>query len=135
MLSNNSFYIYDQNNLVNYHVPCSFYIWTKEKTIQKDLRKTKPKQPKEFIFLKRNSIDADFVLNGNSGKIKDLSQITNPKSEHYIKVNSNFDKKEIIDILKKIKFSKYSSVNGGNYWINQSDICEAWEEYKNEETN
>ena len=42
--------------------------------------------PKEFMFLPRGSKDADFVINGNSGKIKKVSEVTNSKSEHYIRI-------------------------------------------------
>ena len=73
-----------------YHVPCTFFIWTKDvllKSKYKNLRTYPPKiMPKEFIFLPRGSEEADFVINGNSGKIKKVNEVTNSKSEHYIRI-------------------------------------------------
>lgn len=108
-----------------YHVPCSFYIWT-QRASKINLRKKKLPQPSEFQFLPRESQNADFVLNGNSGKIKPLSAVTNSKAEHYVKV---CDEKNIIAIKQKLENLDYgfnSSVNGGVAWISQQEILEAW---------
>lgn len=113
-------------NGTNYFVPCSFYIWTNDNT-QINLREKKYTCPTEFSFLKRGDLTADFTINGNNGRIKDISQVTNPKAEHYIRANSP----NIRDELSKVNFNFNSSVNGGNAWIGQQDIIKAYLEYKN----
>lgn len=119
-----------------YHVPCSFYVWVKGNPGEinpswgklLDLRKVKLPQPSEFNFMPRGSIEADFSINGNNGKAKDLESITNPKSEHYIRA-TNRDK----DSIEKLRsmFSQFtydfkSSVNGGNAWVGQQEIIKAF---------
>lgn len=113
-------------NGIEYFVPSSFFIWTLKDCA--DLRKKEAKKINDFIFLSRGDETADFVLNGNSGKIKSLDKITNPKAEHYIK--SLIDKEELIKRLNSIKWIMYSSVNGGNAWISQKDIEEQYGELK-----
>ena len=104
-----------------YHVPCSFFIWSK--LIEGDNLREKEVGPcDDFSFLKRGDKTADFVLNGNNGKIKRVCDVTNPKAEHYIKGNE-----EVKKILSEIKWDFKSSVNGGVSWINQRDIIK---EYK-----
>lgn len=120
-LPDNSFMVGKQE----YHVPCSFYIWTKKKS-NINLRKTKLPKPEKIEFLPREARDADFVLNGNSGKIKELQEVTNPKSEHYIKVKNKQEKETIKNLLAHLKYSFKSSVNGGNAWISQYEIVEAY---------
>ncbi|MBN3535138.1 hypothetical protein [Mycoplasma procyoni] len=135
-LPDDSFYIYENNQPKTYHVPCSFYVWTKDqKDASKDLRKSqKIQEIRAFSFLKRGDQSADFVINGNSARIKEVSSVTNSKSEHYIKVSKDFDKEDIINKLSKLEFKPKSSVNGGNYWINQTEIIELWKEtYEKEE--
>lgn len=113
-----------------YYVPCSFYIWTKEAG-EVNLRATEFPQVPEFSFCVRGSKEASFVLNGNSGKIKDLNEVTNSKSEHYIKVNEGFDEQTIRNQLSDLEFDFNSSVNGGNAWLGQQDILRAYhEKYK-----
>ena len=106
-----------------YYVPCSFYVWTKQDS-KINLRKVKELPSKDFSFLSRGDTAANFSINGNSGKVKELQEITNPKAEHYIK--SNID----VDILKQrfqnLHFDFLSSVNGGNAWIGQQDILKAY---------
>lgn len=119
-LSNNTFLLEGKN----YYVPCSFYIWTRRPS-NINLRKRKLKQPDDFVFLARGSKDADFSINGNNGKIKELQDITNPKAEHYIKAK-NKTVAELKEIFSNIKFSFYSSVNGDNAWIGQQEIIEAY---------
>ena len=117
---------YEAND-IKYFIPSSFFIWTLKEC--EDLRKKEPKKIDDFIFLPRGSVEADFALNGNSGKIKSLDKITNSKSEHYIK--SLIDKDELIKKLNTIKWRMYSSVNGKNAWISQKDIEEQYSELYN----
>jgi hypothetical protein len=137
-LKNNSFEIEINGQYKNYHVPCTFYVWTKNPNNKmKNKRRWPPKKlPQEFEFLKRGDKSADFVLNGNSGKVRSLSAVTNWKSEHYIKVIGNFNLQIIRSYMSKLEFDKKSSVNGGNYWINQDEIIFAWEKFlKNNKNN
>ena len=108
----------------NYHVPCTFFVWTKQQG-KENLRKVKLESSEDFIFLKRGDSDADFCINGNNGKVRELNEITNQKAEHYIKAQ-NKTKEELKEIFKSIKYNFKSSVNGGNAWINQQDILESY---------
>lgn len=107
-----------------YHVPCTFYVWTKEPG-ELNLRQVRLEATNDFEFSKRGSTEADFTINGNSGKIKDLSEVTNPKAEHYIKAKGK-DVNELRKIFNKCDFSFMSSVNGGNAWIGQQEILKAY---------
>lgn len=107
-----------------YYVPCSFYVWTK-RGCNKDLRQRKASNTNDFVFLPRGDNTADFSINGNSGKVKELNQITNPKAEHYIKAK-NKTASELKDIFSKISYPFKSSCNGGNAWISQQDILKAY---------
>lgn len=108
-----------------YHVPCSFFVWTKRKT-NVNLRQKKLPQPKKIKFLPRFSKEADFTVNGNSGKVKDLCEVTNSKSEHYIKVVLFEEKDYIKQQMSCIRYRFKSSVNGGNAWISQYEILEGY---------
>lgn len=119
-----------------YHVPCSFYVWVKgvPELVNPawanlpDLRKTKLPQPSAFSFMARGSLDADFSVNGNSGKVKCLDEITNPKAEHYIR-STNRDTESIEKLRSKFAQFTYdfkSSVNGGNAWVGQQEIIKAF---------
>ena len=107
-----------------YYVPCTFYVWTKRES-NVNLRQKKLPATNDFSFLSRDDKNADFTINGNSGKIKSLDKVTNPKAEHYIKAK-NKTKEELIDIFSKINYEFYSSVNGNNAWISQQDILKAY---------
>lgn len=131
---NDSNFILDNEEIF---IPCSFYVWTKDEAIEPgvNLRQVKPKVPTEFSIVNRGSKDAHFSLNGNNGKIKEIVDITNPKAEHYVRVNSatGFMIEPTIDEINKVKemlgkleFDFYSSVNGGVAWVNREDIYRAW---------
>lgn len=125
-LSNCNFKLEDNKD---YYVPCSFYIWTKRKS-DINLRQIKIPETDDFIFLPRGSLEADFSINGNSGKIKEINEITNSKAEHYIKAkNKSID--ELKEIFSKLNYPTLSSVNGGNYWLGQQDILKAYNNFLN----
>lgn len=111
-------------NGIDYFVPSSFFIITKKDCI--DLRKIKPKELKSFRFLGREDKNADFVISGNNGKVRDLNEVTNPKTEHYIKVNDGYDINTVRQNLSNTKFEFYSSINGKLSYIGQNDIKEAY---------
>ena len=104
-----------------YHVPCSFYVWTKSVGVLNLRKKKYVIDGKDFIFLKRGSLDADFCVNGNNGKVKKISEVTNSKAEHYIKA-TGMEVEELEEIFKKMKYDFKSSVNGGVSWIGQQEI-------------
>ena len=108
-----------------YHVPCSFFVWTKRES-NINLRKKELPLPKKIKFMPRFSKEADFTINGNSGKIKELSEVTNWKSEHYIKVILYEEKDFIKKEMASIRYRFNSSVNGGNAWISQYEILEGY---------
>lgn len=120
-LSNSNFIT---QNKKPYYVPCTFYIWTKRES-NINLRQVKIEQSEDFIFLPRGSEDADFTINGNSGKVKELNEVTNTKAEHYIKAKKK-SKEELKEIFKNVNYTFLSSVNGGNAWIGQQDILKAY---------
>ena len=109
----------------DYYVPCSFYVWTREPGII-NLRDYAVDNVPEFSFCPRGSTEAHFALNGNNGKVRDLTQITNPKAEHYIKVNEGYDISVIRERLAGLTFNFNSSVNGNNAWLGQQDILKAY---------
>ena len=112
----------------DYFVPCSFYVWTsREGTL--NLRQVKEKTTDDFIFLPRGDLNADFVVNGNSGKIKNVEDVTNSKAEHYIKAKS-IDSDKLRLIFSQLDYNKFSSVNGGNFWIGQQEILKAYNSWK-----
>lgn len=115
-------------------IPCDFFVWTNDPLIlpETDLRKKAIEVPKELSFVSRGSMDADFAINGNSGKVKRIEEITNPKAEHYIKVNEGYDKEAIILFLQNLPYQFHSSVNGGVAWINKEDISETFNMAKTE---
>ena len=123
-LSNSTFITEDKKN---YFVPCSFYVWTKRPG-ELNLRKRKEIPTDDFVFLKRGDLTADFSINGNSGKIKEINQITNSKAEHYIKAK-NKSVSELKNIFNELDYQKVSSVNGGNFWIGQQEILKAYKDY------
>lgn len=110
-----------------YFVPCSFYVWTK-KPGELNLRQQREQPNDDFEFLTRGNPNADFSINGNSGKIKEITEITNPKAEHYIKAK-NKSVEELKNIFSKLDYKKVSSVNGGNFWIGQQEILKAYKHY------
>lgn len=112
------------------YIPCDFFIWTKDENLSPgvNLREQKPKTPTEFRILPRGDKKADFSINGNNGKLKEISEITNPKAEHYIQVVKKEKFQEIKETLKNLKYDFVSSVNGGVAWINREDVFRAFNE-------
>lgn len=111
------------------YIPCDFFYWTRRLDIcpNRNLR-SKPEErvPEEFIFLRRNDKSADFSINGNNGKVKEISQITNPKAEHYIRVVDRNKVGEVKEKMSRLQYFWVSSVSGGVSWINRDDIIGAW---------
>ena len=119
----------------NYSVPCSFFILANDNNImpKKDMKDIKVSQPQEYNFLKRGDLSADFVLNGNSGRVRTVEEVTNSKAEHYIKVFDRNRVENIKNIFMQLSFPHLSSCNGKNWWINQNDINKAFIQYTKQE--
>lgn len=124
-----TFELYDNEDIF---IPCDFFIWTSRNDLMPkvDLRKKNVETPEELIFVSRGSIEADFSINGNNGKVREIEQITNPKAEHYIQVNNLYDKDEIKSFTQTLNYDFHSSVNGGVAWINKEDISEIFNKEK-----
>ena len=110
-----------------YGLTCSFFVWVKDTIAYdgKDLRKKKIKDTKDFQFLNRESGEADFCINGNNGKVKSPSEITNKKAEHYIRA-TGVSKDDLIQRFESLEYEWLSSVPGGNAWISRQEILEAY---------
>lgn len=115
-----------------YHVPCSFFVLTNLDGFMSgiELCDFKVKQPIEYSFLGRGDTSADFTVNGNSGAVKNVTDVTNSKAEHYIKVNSGYDVDGIRSVFEQMTYQQLSSCNGGNWWINRNDINKAFLAYR-----
>lgn len=105
----------------DYYVPCSFYVWTKREG-DFNLRQVILPQSSLFKFLNRGDKNADFVINGNNGKVKDINEITNPKGEHYIYITDRKNIDVIRNFFTTANYDFKSSVNGNNAWLGQQDI-------------
>lgn len=129
-LSDSNFDLLGQGEIF---IPCSFYVWTVKDDVQPgvDLREKSYPRPVEFSFVKRGSEEADFTINGNNGRVKNISEVTNPKAEHYIKVSEGEDIESIKALLSDMNFAFFSSVNGGVSWINQDAISKSWHDKMN----
>lgn len=116
----------------SFHVPCRWYVWTKNKDFKKgvDLRKKLLKDSPDFAFVPRGSTTADFVINGNNGKIKEVKEVTNTKAEHYIRATDRTKVKELKEKFGKLEFDFNSSVNGGVAWIGKQEILAAYAKLK-----
>jgi hypothetical protein len=118
-LPKNSFLV----NGKEYHVPCTFYIWTKRPSTI-NLRKERIEQPATFQFLPPSKYHtASFCINGNSGLIRDVSEITNPKAEHYIKENVQ----GVRELFDSIEFEFFAASGLNNFgWLSRQDILRAY---------
>lgn len=114
-----------------YHVPCTFFVWGKIQDFPDviNLRKVKIEDSSDFEFLTRGDSNADFCINGNNGKVKSVSEVTNSKAEHYIKILKQ-NKELIKDKFSTLPFEWLSSVNGGVAWIGRQEILEAYAKQK-----
>lgn len=104
-------------------IPCVFQVWTRRPGAL-NLRKTKPAQPDAYAFLPRGDARATVCLNGNSGRVRWPSEVTNPKAEHYIQVISGGQ--DTIDALSRLDLEFRSSVSGGVSWVSKAEINAAW---------
>lgn len=118
-----------------YHVPCSFYIWTKENVIT-DLRFDYKKyitHPDFYIIKDKKSFkDSDFYIMGtNPANIKNINDVKSNNRGYYIK--SNIDIEELKYNFKNIKWQEVgnSSASGGVSWFSQPELIYIYDLNKN----
>tara|TARA_B100002019_G_C21252797_1_gene592140 strand:+ start:1167 stop:1967 length:801 start_codon:yes stop_codon:yes gene_type:complete len=114
----------------DYHVPCSFFIWTKSEGISDfrfDIEKYRVHP--DFNFVEKE--EADFYIMGASPSvIKNVEEVSTNNRGYYIKANIP------IDVLKRnfkeIPWSKIgnSSVNGGVSWYTKHEIVKVYDDEK-----
>jgi hypothetical protein len=126
----NSFLLNDKE----YHVPCTFYIWTKEDSI-KDLRFDSQKyqtHPDFQIITSQDKINqADFyVMGANPATIKNIQDVSVNNRGYYIK--SLIDIEELKNNFKSINWAKLgnSSASGGVSWFSKYELNYFYDENK-----
>lgn len=115
-----------------YHVPCSFYIWTKNYN-GIDLRYDENKyKTNDFIFISpKEKENSDFFVMGASPKvIKDTTEVENTNRGYYIKSMIDLDLLKFR--FKNINWSQHgnSSANGGVSWYSKTELIKVYEENK-----
>lgn len=117
---------------VEYHVPCSFYVWTKD-YVEKNLR-FNPEDYKTDDFeyiLNKEKEKADFFVMGASPRVvKEVSDVHVNNRGYYIK--SLIGKDILMDKFRKINWTEHSnsSVNGGVSWFSKPELIKVYEEQK-----
>jgi len=113
-----------------YHVPCSFFIWTKHSGLKnlrfnEDLYKSHP----DFNFTDEN--DFDFFVMGASPKvIKIKGEISVNNRGYYLKSNINPEK--LKNNILSINWNAFgnSSANGGVSWFSKPEFIKIYDENK-----
>lgn len=121
-----------------YGVPTSFFIWTTRDDISPDtdLRAIKYPVPPDWSYARLGDGTADLCINGNSGKVRKPSEITNQKAEHFIRCSDGSEEgiAAVASVFEKARgdgiYRIDSSVNGGNYWIDRNELNRAYGEAK-----
>lgn len=117
-------------NGVDYNVPCSFFVWTKEPGINDysfDIEKYRSHP--DFDFVKKD--EADFFTMGASPKvIKKPEEVESTNRGYYIK--SNIPLEILIDNFKNIDWTLNgnSSANGGVSWYSMPELIKIYEDNK-----
>ncbi len=115
----NSFTI---NNKI-YHVPCSFFIFSKDD--KRDLRQNINIKSSDFEFTTKDEYDF-FIFGAAPHKV--IKKPTKNNRGYYIKAKIN--KQKLIDNFKSINWKGHSSANGGVSWFTKIDILENYENEK-----
>jgi len=112
----------------SFHIPCRWFVWTKNTDfmVGTNLRKRLVPDSPDFVFMPRGSVEADFTVNGNNGKVKNVGEVTNPKAEHYIRIVDRGRVEELRGVFEKLVFEFNSSVNGGVAWVGKQEILTAY---------
>lgn len=115
---------------VEYNVPCSFFIWTKEKGINDfsfDLEKYSSHP--DFDITDKDNADF-FILGASPKKIKNINEVEPTNRGYYIKSNIDL---EILKInFKTIPWDRLgnSSANGGVSWYSKPELIKVYEDNK-----
>lgn len=115
---------------IEYNVPCSFFIWTKELGINDfsfDLEKYLSHPDFDFT----DESNADFYILGASPKrIKEIKDVESTNRGYYIK--SNIDIEILKNNFREIPWDKLgnSSANGGVSWYSKPELIKVYEDNK-----
>lgn len=114
-----------------YHVPCSFFIWTKDKC--KDLTwKPGTYTTDDFKFIPaKDATEEDLVVKQAVSKIMAYKDIETANARVYSIRPLKKTKQELIDIFNDITYIAYSSANGGVCAVSQEEIIKNYINYIN----
>lgn len=106
-----------------YHVPCSFYIWTREKITQ-DLRFDFRNylDHGDFSIVKENEYPDFYVMGANPSVVKELNDVKPNNRGYYIK--AKIDQSEVRMNFRNINWSLNgnSSASGGVSWFSLPEM-------------
>lgn len=115
---------------VDYNVPCSFFIWTKNAGINdfsfnEELYKEHP----DFSFVKKEEADF-FILGASPKRIKNINDVESTNRGYYIKSNISIER--LKSYFENINWSEYgnSSANGGVSWYSKPELIKVYEDNK-----
>lgn len=113
-----------------YHVPCSFFIWTKISGImdlrfKEELYQTHP----DFTFSNENDFDF-FVMGASPSVLKDKGEISKNNRGYYLKSNIGVEK--LKRNIRNIRWKEHgnSSANGGVSWFSKPEFIKVYDENK-----
>lgn len=113
-----------------YHVPCSFFIWTRHQGL-KDLRFNENlyKSHPDFIFTDEKNFDF-FVMGASPKVIKLKGEISENNRGYYLK--SNIDPEKLKNNILSINWTAFgnSSANGGVSWFSKPEFIKIYDENK-----
>ena len=111
-----------------YHVPCTFFVWTKFECedLRFDISKFKTD---DFEFIKKDEATGDdfFILGASPNTTKEINDVSKNNRGYYIKPKLK-SKTELLSVFSEIKFKGLSSVNGGVAWRTKPEIIKDYVE-------
>ncbi len=126
-LPDNSFIL----NGIEYHVPCSFYIWTNCECEWADLREQESDyRTDELAFTKEGEW---FMFGASPAKLICRQEVLPNNRGYYLTSSLGFA--NLLQKLKDIPWKQeaMSSVNGGVAWFTQAEILKMWRKYYDKE--
>lgn len=113
-----------------YHVPCSFFIWTKisgmiDLRFKEELYKSHP----DFTFSNEDDFDI-FVMGASPATIKHKGEISKNNRGYYLKSNIGIEK--LKRNIQGIRWNQHgqSSAGGGVAWFTKSEFIKTYDENK-----